>query len=554
LGVQGRLFDYGGGAFYELLGPDKFQSKKKIEFLQENLWLDRQTRAVIIDISVYNANINMFCIMTLILEFPPTGAAVPYYQFNTLKLLRYVTTLDHFVMACEGILVIFLIYYIVEEIIEMKTLRWDYFSHAWNWIDMTLIMLVFGTLVFNLYRTFNVSTKLKIILDGYDTDYANFEELSSQQQTYNDIIAVTLFIAWLKVFKYISFNQTLNELQNTLSTCASDMAAFSAMFFLVFLAYAQWGYLLFGYMVHDFRTYFDSVFALFRVILGDFDFVAITGANRTMGPVFFISYVFVIFFIMLNMFLAILFDTYAEVKEEMGEVDEDKFGVGDLFSQGMDKMVSKLAKKKENLADIQSAIGNADKNADTKIDFEEWKAELTARGHSAEEIEDLFNKYDLQGDGFLDLEEQLNMKNDLDDQEREIMKELLEATKAKSDAVKMNGSRLSIRSGTSEEDEEETEQFVTGEEIDDLADRIEKAEDDVEDIINKIDAALLKLEAMDKIVLPGRESMGRILENMYKTPGSRKSSGASRRSKLSIQGRSKVSVNSGKSLSSVKED
>jgi hypothetical protein len=34
-----------------------------IFLLQDNLWLDRGTRAVFIDFSVYNANINLFCII-----------------------------------------------------------------------------------------------------------------------------------------------------------------------------------------------------------------------------------------------------------------------------------------------------------------------------------------------------------------------------------------------------------------------------------------------------------------------------------------------------------
>lgn len=201
----------------------------------------------------------MLQFLRLILEYTPTGAAVPYFHFNTLKLLRYVSTQDYFVMACEGILVIYLIYYIIEEVLEFKAHRWEYFKFFWNYVDIGVICLVFGTIIFNLYRTFEVSTKLKLILDGYDTLYANFGVLSGWQQTYNDIVAVTLFIAWLKVFKYISFNQTLMELQNTLSTCALDMAAFSVMFFIMFLAYAQWGYLIFGYMVFDFKTYFDAV-------------------------------------------------------------------------------------------------------------------------------------------------------------------------------------------------------------------------------------------------------------------------------------------------------
>jgi hypothetical protein len=51
--------------------------------------------------------------------------------------------------------------------------------------------------------------------------------------------------------------------------------------------------------VNDFRSFGDAIFTLLRTILGDFDFHAIENANRVLGPIFFISYVFFVFFVLL---------------------------------------------------------------------------------------------------------------------------------------------------------------------------------------------------------------------------------------------------------------
>ena len=45
------------------LGTVKSNSLDIIKELKENLWLDRGTRAVFIDFTVYNANINLFCVI-----------------------------------------------------------------------------------------------------------------------------------------------------------------------------------------------------------------------------------------------------------------------------------------------------------------------------------------------------------------------------------------------------------------------------------------------------------------------------------------------------------
>ena len=55
-------------------------------------------------------------------------------------------------------------------------------------------------------------------------------------------------------------------------------------------------------------------------------------AHPVIGPAFFIFYIFVVFFILLNMFLAIINDTYSEVKSEM-ELTRVQFEITDLFAR-----------------------------------------------------------------------------------------------------------------------------------------------------------------------------------------------------------------------------
>ena len=56
------------------------------------------------------------------------------------------------------------------------------------------------------------------------------------------------------------------------------------------------------------------------------------GAHPVFGPGFFIFFIFVVFFILLNMFLAIINDTYSEVKAEM-EMTRIQFEITDLFAR-----------------------------------------------------------------------------------------------------------------------------------------------------------------------------------------------------------------------------
>lgn len=49
----------------------------------------------------------------------------------------------------------------------------------------------------------------------------------------------------------------------------------------------------------DLVLYLSSSFTQFRIILGDFDYNSIDNANRVLGPIYFVTYVFFVFFVLL---------------------------------------------------------------------------------------------------------------------------------------------------------------------------------------------------------------------------------------------------------------
>lgn len=45
-----------------------------LQYLYDNTWIDVYTQAVFVEFTVYNANVNLFCIVTLMFETTATGA------------------------------------------------------------------------------------------------------------------------------------------------------------------------------------------------------------------------------------------------------------------------------------------------------------------------------------------------------------------------------------------------------------------------------------------------------------------------------------------------
>lgn len=55
-----------------------------LQYLFNNVWLDTFTRAVFVEFTVYNANVNLFCIVSLMFETNALGENLCPYQTTKL--------------------------------------------------------------------------------------------------------------------------------------------------------------------------------------------------------------------------------------------------------------------------------------------------------------------------------------------------------------------------------------------------------------------------------------------------------------------------------------
>uniref|UniRef100_A0A7M4F5P3 Polycystin-2 n=1 Tax=Crocodylus porosus TaxID=8502 RepID=A0A7M4F5P3_CROPO len=452
----GLIATYGGAGYYQDLSRTREETAAQIATLKKNLWLDRGTRAAFIDFSVYNANINLFCIVRLLVEFPATGGLLTSWQFQPVKLIHYISTFDFFMAACEIAFCLFILYYTVEEILEIRIHKLHYFRSLWNCLDIIIIVL----------------------------------------------------------FKFVSINRTMSQLSSTMSRCAKDVIGFAIMFFIIFLAYAQLAYLVFGTQVDDFSTFQDCVLTQFRIILGDFNFTEVEEANRVLGPIYFTTFVFFMFFILLNMFLAIINDTYSEVKSDMAQ-QKNEMELSDLLKRGYNRAMIRLKLKKTTVDDISESL----RQGGGKLNFDELRQDLKGKGHTDAEIEAIFTKYDQDGDQELTEHEHQQMRDDLE-------KEREDLDLDRSSLPRPLSSRSFPRSlDDSEEDDDEdsghssrrrgsSSSGVSYEEFQVLVRRVDRMEHSIGSIVSKIDAVIVKLEAMERSKLKRRDVLGRLLDGV----------------------------------------
>jgi hypothetical protein len=88
------------------------------------------------------------------------------------------------------------------------------------------------------------------------------------------------------------------------------------------MAFCMMAYKLFGAQLDIYATFITTIESLFAFALGSFDFDALRMANP-LGPIFFFLYVAIVQIGLMSMFLTIICDAFAAVKEETAHKAND---------------------------------------------------------------------------------------------------------------------------------------------------------------------------------------------------------------------------------------
>jgi len=225
----------------------------------------------------------------------------------------YSTPLDFFRLFIELCFLSFLCYYSFRMILEVKLASQHgmvrkYFSDIWNFLDALNLFLFLVVIV--MYVVY-YGLPERAVHDPLTNDYVDLERLSDYYIQMYNIISVNLLLCFIKMFKYLRVNDRLSLLWKTMKRASPDLLSFIFIFLIVFLGFSFMGLLLFGDALDSFSSFGNSLYSCFYMILGDFN-LDVFKANQILGPIFFFLFVFLVFFIMLNMFLAIINDAYAE--------------------------------------------------------------------------------------------------------------------------------------------------------------------------------------------------------------------------------------------------
>ncbi|XP_067853685.1 polycystin-1-like protein 2 [Heptranchias perlo] len=321
--IWGKLAMYRGGGYIAELGTDAQYAYRVLQYIFDNTWLDTYTRAIFVEFTVYNANVNLFCIATLILESNAVGAFFTHADLQSIRLYQYTDGLHIFVVAAEVAYFLFLIYYMVIQGKLLKEQKWNYFKSKWNLLETAIIMISWSTLSVFIKRTILGKRDIEYY-HNHRTGFVSFYETAMADAIMGYLIAFLVLLATIKLWHLLRLNPKLNMITSTLRRAWGDISGFLTVILIMFLAYSIATNLMFGWSMSSYKTIFDAAETMVSLQLGIFNYEEVLDYNPILGSFLIGSCIIFMTFVVLNLFISVILVAFSEEQQNYKASEEEE--------------------------------------------------------------------------------------------------------------------------------------------------------------------------------------------------------------------------------------
>ena len=322
LSYQGVALKYGGGGFVADLGYNEEIANDVVDTLEANNWVDGNTAVILMEFTIFEPSSLLFSAVKYVYEKFPTGGSHTGIKVNTLTVYSATNAqFEAFYQVCRLFLMIVIFFFFFVE--TGKIYRQGckiYCKGFWNWMEFIQITTAVASVVMFFLKEKYASSFVKHVrANPFKTSSTDYLVLWSETEIY--LLSVVIFVVTIKFLRLIRFNHHVSEITNTIKDSAKGLASFFVVFFCILMAFTQLGYLIFGHILPAYSSFFNTMRAVLQMLLGgNMYFFELQSVHRVLGPMFVFVYMLSMLMVLLNMFMAIINESYMDVKYE----DEDE--------------------------------------------------------------------------------------------------------------------------------------------------------------------------------------------------------------------------------------
>lgn len=216
----------GGGYVYYLKNNSLDAINSDLNKLQDNNWIDRQTRAVFIEYTLYNPNVDLFMYSLILFEHLTSGTLVNSALFS--PILLYSNSKQVVITGCFIVYLILTLVLMYKEIkLFLKLKKSEYFSQFWVYIDWSLIILSwvsFPLYLNKLYFQFDLLKSFEGNDFRLDKDFLSFYY---SNDLFQYLISICSFLATLRLLRLLRIGKEFVFLAMIVKDCLKSLISLS---------------------------------------------------------------------------------------------------------------------------------------------------------------------------------------------------------------------------------------------------------------------------------------------------------------------------------------
>lgn len=316
-----NVYEAGGYAFHFYPEETLSESMKGLESLEEHNWLDENSWVLIVEMTTFNPDTDLFCSISVIFELSHLGPINTTLWIHSYKLpiFKQLEQREKFVFILVGYMLAF---YIIDEFCVVEQQRLDYLKNVSNLINFG-IKAVCCFFLLQLAFKFKLASSLIDLYLRQPNGFIPFHKVSFVDKTLRVTLGFLAFLIVLKTLRYSRFFYDVRLAQRSILAALPGICSMALVVAVYFFVYMAFGYLVFGQYEWNYNRMSHSAQTVFSYCVSAFKDTAFR-SNRALGGLFLASFMMVMICVLINLFQAVIMSAYEDMKQPVYEEPSDE--------------------------------------------------------------------------------------------------------------------------------------------------------------------------------------------------------------------------------------
>ncbi|EGT33879.1 hypothetical protein CAEBREN_29653 [Caenorhabditis brenneri] len=340
--VSGFLGSYGGGGYTVSMSGTQSEIIALFNKLDKERWIDDSTRAVIIEFSAYNAQINYFSVVQLLVEIPKSGIYLPNSWVESVRLIKSEGSDGTVVKYYEMLYIFFSVLIFAKEVVFYIYGRYKVITtmkrtlnpfkivyqlvlgnfSPWNFMDLVVGGLAVASVVAYTLRQKYTNEAMNDFNANNGNSYINLTIQRNWELAFSYCLAGAVFFTSCKMIRILRFNRRIGVLAATLDNALGAIVSFGVAFLFFCMTFNSVLYGVLGNKMGGYRSLISSFQTSLAGMLGKLDVVSIQPISKF---AFIITMIYMIVGskLVLQLYVTIIMFEFEEIRNDSEKQTND---------------------------------------------------------------------------------------------------------------------------------------------------------------------------------------------------------------------------------------